>query len=487
MVKLGMRHRAAVVLLVCCGLSEGRAALASVEPPAASDAASASRVFSREDVRADLTELLDAFRDLHPNPFWSRSESQLRRDVESIVEDVPAAGFPERELFERAAKLVIAIDDPHCWVFAPGWDDYKARGGVVFPMRLKFRDGAALVEIVSLGAGVEKGARVTAINGVPMGDLYRQLRPLTGQADDAFGDEFLSTFFARYVWFFRGWTGSFKVTVMPDGAGSHERTVELAGVTAAQWGEVVKQVESEDVLVLRMLEPGSALIEFRSCPEDGRVRAQAEPIFRKLREAGVERVLIDARDNTGGGDGAWKSLLEFLTDKPYSAYRGSSFRITARLRALVGEEGLRMGYGDEAAGAADGTVFERTTDRSEWTVPEPEPLRFTGRWAVLSGAGVFSSGMSFVNAVKACGLAPVVGQNTGGRSKGFGQWVKVTLPRSGFAVAVSTKQFDGAVDVPLRHTVPPDVFVMEGPIQLMGTADDPVVKAALELLRAPQR
>jgi hypothetical protein len=60
--------------------------------------------------------------------------------------------------------------------------------------------------------------------------------------------------------------------------------------------------------------------------------------------------------------------------------------------------------------------------------------------------------------------------------------VPVKLPRSGMTAAISTKQFDGAVDAPYRRGVPPDIEVPEAAEVIPNSIEDPVLQAALRSL-----
>ncbi|MFA6046033.1 MAG: S41 family peptidase [Phycisphaerales bacterium] len=471
-----------VALVVVLGwLGATAHAQAAAAPSAAVSQPGPLDVLGYDDVRADMAELVSAIADLHPNPFWSRSRTQLEADAAALSELARGGTLKRRECFRELAKLIISLDDPHSWAFTPGWKDYLAAGGREMPLELQFRDGAATVKFAPPDSGIPKAASVTAINGLLMADLYKEFRPLTGQADDPFGDEFLATFFSRYLWFFHDWSGPFTVTVAVDGS---SRDVVLPGLTSQELDAALGAADEEAPLALRMPQSGIAVLEFRRCAAPEKIRALAEPMFRRLKDEHVGTLIVDARDNAGGGDDAWRVLLEFLTSKPYSGYRGGSFRVSQRLKDMLGKEEMEMRFQTGVFDLAPGTVVAHTVEPGDLITPPDNPLRFDGKWAVLAGRRTFSSGMAFVSAVKGYDLAPVVGEETGGRVKGFGQWVRVKLPRTGLEVALSTKQFDGAVDVPLRRGVPPDVQVKCPASIPEGSENDPVVRAGIEAARA---
>ncbi len=451
--------------------------------PKTDDANSARRSFSADEIAADFQELIEVVSDIHPNPFWSISRQQLQSAIDKIVNDARIKKrIPEDELFRSVAKIVIAFDDPHCWTFTPGWTPYLKSGGTFLPLNLHFDGlGARVAEPALVGMTV--GAKVVAINGESMTSLIKSFRTLTGQADDPFGDDALGIFFARFCWYFKGWgAGSQKTFRVQSIVNGKLETNTLSVMTRAEKDAFEAAAAKSNALEYRLIAPSIGLLEFRVCIAPEKIRALAEPIFQQMRQDKVTRLIVDARTNTGGGDAAWITLLEFLTEKSFSGYRRTFYRISQRLKEMKGKEDFTMSFTEEAWAAKNGTEVEilRTTD--ELITPPNNPLRFDGKWCVLSGRGTFSSGMSFVCAVKAFKLATVIGQETGGRVRGFGQWQRVTLPNSKIEVAVSTKQFDGAVDVPYRRGVPPDIAVRPNPEAIPNTKQDATFQAALKYL-----
>jgi C-terminal processing protease CtpA/Prc len=311
-----------------------------------------------------------------------------------------------------------------------------------------------------------------------------RFRPLSGAADDPFGLEDLSFKFRRFCWAFEGWGESFEVAFVGPSGGDGSAT--LRGVSAEEYARLKKQavVMDAEPYSFSITPDGFGLIEFRSCIEPERMLKFIDEVFARLKHESIPGLVIDARDNTGGGDDVWRPLVQHFADKPFSAYAGSRFRVSQRIKDKKGREEFINGYGDRAWETPAGTWIDYRTEPDDLTPPSDSPLRYTGPVCVLAGPRTFSSGMSFIAAVKAYGLGTVIGQETGGRVKGFGQWVEFALPRTKMTIAVSTKEFIGAVDVPYRRGVPPDIAVGDDPAALRYSAGDAAYQEAVRVLRA---
>ena len=441
---------------------------------------SPARIVCCEDMRTDLNEVLRAFKEIHPAPFWSRSEAKIQGDINRIVAATHGRGMTLGNFFKAVAGVVISFDDPHCWAITPGWAAYRDGGGHFFPCELRIRETRATVIVSADPQALPPDSEILAINGVPMRALIREFRPLTGQMDDPFGDEFLSTFFSRYLWFFKGWHDDFHVKIR---AGKSERDVIIGGLSQTDYDAAISKIRPPDSLAFKVLGHGIGLLTFSKCDSREKTIALADAIFPEMERSGIRHLIVDARNNTGGGDDAWIALLEYLTDKPFSGYHGGLYIASKRLKELLGKDEFIRGYSPDGWAAPDGTVISHRTDGPDDLItPRTNGIKFHGDWVVLAGTRTFSSGMSFISAVKAYKLAPVIGQETGGRVEGFGQFVKVQLPRTGLLVNVSTKQFDGAVDVPYRRGVPPDIAVKENAGQT-AAASDATLSAAIHYFK----
>jgi C-terminal processing protease CtpA/Prc len=302
--------------------------------------------------------------------------------------------------------------------------------------------------------------------------------------NDPYSDEFLGLYFRRYLWLTQASPASYRIRVrsLKD---KTERSIDVPSINRTQFEKLVRA--SPPALQFRKLNGSTALLTFSACPSREEVEKLADPIFEEIKNSGMTKLIVDARENTGGSDAGWHALLDYLTQKPYTAYRGSYYRITNSLKQLLGKQRIVEGYDPNAWDCEDGTEFRDEPAMPQLRVPVPAKLAFRGNWVLLSGRKTFSSGMSFVAATKQYQLAPVIGQETGGRVIGFGQWVEVTLPASKISIAVSTKQFTGIVPVPIGRGVPPDISVMEKPAIPLQADNNPVILAALNQLEKMDR
>jgi hypothetical protein len=91
--------------------------------------------------------------------------------------------------------------------------------------------------------------------------------------------------------------------------------------------------------------------------------------------------------------------------------------------------------------------------------PRAEPF-FDGPVCVLTGPHTYSAASEFADAVKAFGLATIVGEETGGQPNSFGNPLPFVLRRSGLAVQIATSRAERASgDAADNGPVVPDIRI----------------------------
>lgn len=144
------------------------------------------RTFERDELEADLRELVRAIETLHADPFVGYdSRIALHATVERVVRDLPETMSWE-DFFQQAASVVAELDDAHSLVHPPDVrnDESDERK---FPLSLRVLGEELYVESVADEGLVELlGARVRGVDGQPATELVDGVRRLRG-AENRYG------------------------------------------------------------------------------------------------------------------------------------------------------------------------------------------------------------------------------------------------------------------------------------------------------------
>ena len=159
-----MRGLAVLLLALACAACGGERAAERAAP---------------SPLRAELRALVERMEDVHPDLYHSVSRPRFRAEAESL-----AARAPTRpQLVVGLMRLVALLGprDGHSAVFP--LDPAHARTLHAYPLELYwFPDGLYVIDADEPGL---IGARLTAIEGVPVADVIARVRPLVSRDNDS--------------------------------------------------------------------------------------------------------------------------------------------------------------------------------------------------------------------------------------------------------------------------------------------------------------
>ena len=387
------------------------------------------RMLSSEDMRSDLDEIFRQIEKYQPDQCMHRSKADVERDREVLYEQL---GQPMTivDYYKKVAPLVSSLGDDHTEVDLPNetYDQIYSYGRFL-PLQIVVKRGKAFIVGNYTGnPDIPLGAELLAINNLPISEIQSRLIP----------DPFMS-FFWKY-WFFNGSLPEYQIELLPAGEstpvkltipGLHLNEMKSQAVEQP-WEEVsYKTLPGEKIGIL-------TVNDFRS------IYNPVKEAFSQIQADGVQDLIIDVRNNSGGFFQSLDLFMNYLTDQPYQRCYKCAFT-------------------------------------HPW---ENVPNRYHGKIYLLIGPYTVSSGVTLSTVLQDHKLATLIGEETSEASfycYGMGI-VGGPLPKTGLKFRVSHHPFirpSGIVD---RHGVVPDIHV-ETTIDDMITGNDPVLNYTLDLIR----
>lgn len=413
--------------------------------------------YTAAQLREDLVTLESSIRSTHPDLQHSTEEPAFAQALRSVRERLDRP-MTRDEAWQTFATLNPVLADGHLFVNFANWrgdtDAYLKAGGVLFPFEVHVTpDGQAVIRS-ELGGGESPlaGARVRSINGLDARDVAKALAARVHGDTPAFRADLLSRRWWLYYWRMYGAPAEFAI-VLDDAA---RTTVRMPG---SERKPVTLAIEStfETQFAFQLLPCDAALLTVRSFSWDKQPFLDfTHEAFRKMREAGVRRLVIDVRDNGGGDDDMWiEGLLPYFATKPY--------RWASNYKKRVLE-----GHRDE--GEQIGSVVSGSIDR--WIPPQPDnPLRYSGEVYVLVGGGTYSSAVLFTNVVRDFGFGKIAGTGGSARADQSGGIQKTVLPNTGLAVWSPRFVLQRPSGASQPILVEPDIAIEEDPLRPAAAVD----------------
>jgi C-terminal processing protease CtpA/Prc len=181
----------------------------------------------------------------------------------------------------------------------------------------------------------------------------------------------------------------------------------------------------------------------------------------------VRTLAVDIRNNGGGSSQLGDALLDYIADTPYKQIDRMEVKASKEMKKYFRQRYLRWYFYP----LVPFSVFSRQarhylfgrpgtiqviTDRKPQK-PGTPPFKFDGETFVLISNYTFSSANMLANAIACYDLGTVVGEETGGVLRAFGDVIPIQLPNTGLRAGCSFKSFLHPCDDGRAHGVVPDI------------------------------
>lgn len=420
--------------------------------------------------REDLAVLKRALAESHVGLHWRVTPAEFATRLKRL-DELAARPAAARAVHLRLARFVASLGHGHTTLDAPATGTgFRLRrlaiGSGVFPLGVRVVGGRLYVahdlsETVEVGAGVE----LLAVNGTPAPQLVADLAALLSADGDAIG-------FKHYQ-LGPGWRLHDLLTLVQGARDRHRVRFRRADGRAA---ETTLRAATPEELAARHLERrGRSIDAFRPAvayerrdrvgvltvgslyegllpPGSAGFAAEFERAFAEIASDRVERLVLDLRENEGGGSDYVPLLYGYLADRPFRladpTVVASAFQSTLRW-AEAPSDVLQAFAADPsrfvASDPAYGFVLRPEFDQIRYRHHAPAAGAYTGPLTVLVDGGSFSATGILLDVihrhhrhagrpVEFVGEAPGVDTRLGWSSGG--QSLRLVLPNSGLRVAI---------------------------------------------------
>jgi len=393
------------------------------------------RLYSPDEMQADVLALVESYQSLHAGLARYTSAEEFDGAVEELLQAVQEGPRDLLWFQRRLSELIAVVRCGHTRLLLgdPARAALLEARGLV-PLELVLEGERAWVRRVLVeGTGIAPGAELLELDGLPFAELRR--RAFTRLSDDGFVEtgkqRVLEESFAE----------SYALLVDERAGGRTGHELRLAGA-----GKPVRLADLAPAEFARRRTPPRAreLVEFRLLPEDDAaylyvrefgddagptLPERLEASFRALKEAGVGSLVLDLRGNGGGRDMYGALLCSYLADRPFGYFERIEVTPDYRPLAISEEDQVEI---EERDGR------RLMLSHRGLQVQAPAEARFAGRAYLLVDGLTFSTAADVASVVRANHLAVLVGEESGGGYEGntSGDSTRVALPSSHLAASL---------------------------------------------------
>ena len=380
------------------------------------------QTFSPIELRADLAFLKERIEEIHPNPYKFINQNRFQQIYDSLYKIERPLNV--KQTFVHYLNLIRAIQCGHTSIFV---DERLIKPNNVnpkfLPMEVLIFDNKVYVSRnLSENNLLTKGSEILEIEDIPIPKLLKNLSKYTFQNGDGSNADVEAYYFQRnfrrllYLFFDEQDELKLKVRLEKELKNLSVMTQPLAYLREMEAERnPIKNADYYKNIYLSENTAKTSVLRIRSFDgnefENGNFRNEIQGIFRKIAEKQSKNLIIDVRNNVGGGLDYADEILKYLLKKTYQRYQISS----------------------------DSTVKAKKKELSSNQFYEPiNEYLFRGKIYVLTNEGTFSTAVYLAAYLKNQENVALIGTTCGGAADGSsaGEFTSFTLPNTQFTVSL---------------------------------------------------
>ena len=445
-------------------------------------------VFTPAQLLEDHQVLISALQELHPGLYrylskqeFDRLDKQLRLKLNKPM--------TEESYYRLVMPLIAQLKCGHTkWHRKDRPDDrYAFRQDDLFPLKLYFAGGRAYVlKNYHAKDMLAAGTEIISINGRKIPDLMRQLHKVI-----TIDGNVQSTLYAELNQSFNGYYASFIETApvytvaFKEGSGKKQVKLPKVSLEIIRDSEAREKENSRPPLEISMPKAGTAVLRidrFYTNKTERDFYAFIDSAFLAIKQASINALIIDLRNNEGGKEEYGGYLYSYLASKPFVYYR--KITVASNKTPSVRQYAQFFPGYEQALTHVQEKDGEYLWPMQEYLAQKtPKPNAFNGKVYILTNGFSFSVTAEFASTAKTEKRAIFIGEETGGAYQGnnSGVFAQVVLPNTKLMTGIPLLGFYMNIDSSLQKDrgIQPDILKIPT-VQDMLMGRDIVMENALE-------
>jgi hypothetical protein len=371
-------------------------------------AAAEAKIYDVQALQRDFKVWRHRLETHHPMLYFYRSKA----DVDQMLDEVAASinhPMTELEFFHLLSPLLPLLQDGHNTIIpSEATVESFRQDTALFPFDCMVLDGSVyVIRNLSDDSIIHEGAHLLSVNGIPADSLLKVF--LRNLPIEAFNNQLalssINENFRFYYHLYFGFSETYTMRVLYQ---NNMNEIEVTGqpldtirsIKKSKYG-VHEQAAAIELTTIDSLK--TAVLRISTFGKQDlkntykqRFNPEIKTIMSTVQDAGVEHLIIDVRDNSGGNPDYVNTLLKYLMPQPFT--QAIAYRVVTR-------------PGEEAFMRRTSKRFIPANGMGEFS---PKQQVYTGKVYVLMNGGSFSASVSLIGVLKKYDRAILIGSETGG-------------------------------------------------------------------------
>ncbi|WP_447642591.1 MULTISPECIES: S41 family peptidase [Chitinophagaceae] len=427
----------------------------------------------------DIDTLVSYLEKTHINPYYKYPKEKLYNDV-NLVKRKLTADLDLFEFYLRIEPLLAKLEDGHTDLPIPK-EIYNAQNPYELPYVFKLTVKKPYIVCKEVKAGFSSdipiNAEIISINSIPAQKIVEDIVSLNTGENPDFRAEYGANNFSFYLENLYKTNGNYTIKYKLN------KGINAVRIKGVRQKELIEKSNQSNPLEKKggeikkrnfslAVKNNIAIIDFKKFDWNG-FKKFADSTFSLVKEREINNIIINLIDNGGGDSDVGDAFLQYILDEPFKQYnkvvvKNSQF-YKDRVKKNIGSKKLSQEESDflnQKNGTID-TFFMNTEKIKD------SPLRYKGNIYLLINSQTYSSASDFAQCFKFYKRGTIIGEETGGLIKSFGDIVTAHLPNSNLRLTISSTLYYniGADDNDFIGVIP-DVFAPK----------DSALKKAMEII-----
>jgi len=406
------------------------------------------RKFTPPQMREDIDTLVKYLEETHPNIYYRYPKSKFYKDVR-LVKDNLKKDLDRTEFYLVAEPLLAKLDDGHTDFHI--MQEYRSQNPYVLPYFFKLSATKPFIvcsgPYQTVNSQLPADAEIISVNNVPAEKIVNDIINLNTGENRLFRAQFGGNRFYFYLEALYHANGKYVIKYQYNGI---TKTVLVRGIRKNEIDQRIKDIPTnliktkstaEANYALEILDKDkTAIINFKSFDWEG-YKSFADSSFVVVKNQGIQNLIINLIDDGGGDSDVGDDFLQYILDKPFRQYEKVVVKNSRFLK-----ERLKVHRAGKTLDSADIALLAKPNGQIDTAfynniAISKNPLRFEGKVYLLINLQTYSSASDFAQCFKHYKRGIIIGEETGGLVKSYGDIVSARLPHTQIDLTISSSLY----------------------------------------------
>jgi len=427
------------------------------------------KLFSVQELRADVDSLTKYIEETHPNPFYKFPRKEFYKEVDSIKSMINTP-MSVIDFYLAIDTLIVKLEDGHTNIDIP-IERYMKSNPCMFPYFVTLSVNQPFISVIrpykTIISEIPSGAEIININGIESKNIVKDIIKCNSGESEMFRLKRGEFYFFLYLNKLFGMKDSYLVKYKIN------NEIETKTINGIKYDSLVKRQKQDTTKVIKtklkdytlklIPETKTAIIDFISFNEPKKFKLFIDSAFRQIKDNKIENLIIDIRYNGGGDSGIGDEFFQYISPCTFKQFSKEIIKYSRLQKEDY--KNIRVKFMQDSSclktlTKPNGLIEDISAEDSTSIKLHDNPLRFQGNIYLLTSAGTFSSAASFAQCFKYYKMGKIIGEETGGWIVCYGDNISTFLPNTKLDLTISHKLWYGvgAKENDFHGTIP-DIIV----------------------------